>query len=301
LEWHTAWRQRTEELCFKGMDDAKHRSSKHCLSREIGAVTHGNEFWDYYFKNLFKISWPDFSEAFAVFYLNGRCPVDIRAQLRMTVDPKSRNQVSRAVWQRVVQGTMIWDFVANLTAEVQSQVMSRIYRAEPLERDKKARVVRASGVARQSSLPVPPEYPREPSSRSTLTAAAGSRTSVPGQLPSGKSLHHMIAILTETGSSDTVTPLDDRKQQPPARSQEKLLWDDYASNNFKEDRPWCCKPPEATCAEQEVEPLWEAAIRMVNSELVYTRRALVLRIVSGDLGQNKPFFGPAGSSAKRSE
>jgi len=282
VEWHTAWRRRTEELCSKRTDDAKHRSSKHGLPKRIGAVTHGTEFWDLYFKNLFKISWPDFAEAFAVYYFNGHCPVDIRAQLRTTVDPKSRNQVSRTVWQRVAQGTKIWDLVANLTAEVHSQMMSRIYRAEPLERDERACAVKAPSAARQSSLPVPPEYPGQPSS--TLTMAAGSRTAV-----QGKSLHLLIAVLTKTGSSDTVTPLD-RKQQPPTGSQEKLLWDDYASRNFKEDRPWCCKPPEATCAEQEGELLWEVAIRMVNSELVYTRQALVLRIASGDLGQNKPIL-----------
>lgn len=103
-------------------------------------------------------------------------------------------------------------------------------------------------------------------------------------------MHHLIAALTETGNSDTATPLDDRKLHAPEGSQEKLSWDDYASRNFKEDRPWCCKQPEAFCVEQEGEPLWEAAIRMVNSELMYTHKALVLKIVSGDLGHDKPLL-----------
>jgi pSer/pThr/pTyr-binding forkhead associated (FHA) protein len=272
FEWQTTWRQRTEALCSKKTDS---------VPKAICGVTHGTEFWDHYFKSLFKIAWPDFAEAFAVFYLNGRCPVDIRAQLRTMVDPKSRNQVSRAVWQRVAQGTMIWDLVGNLTAEVQSQMMSRIYRAEPLAREKRARAVETPSVGRQSSVPVPPENPRQPSSSSTSTMAVGSCTAVPG-----KSLHHLIAVLTETGSSDTVTPLDGSKQPPPAGSQEKLSWDDYASSNFKEDLPWCCKP----CAEQEGESMREAAIRMVNSEMAYTRQALVLRIVRGDLGHDKPLL-----------
>jgi len=274
---------------------------------------HGTKFWDSYFTHLFKISWPDFVEAFEHFYLLGRCPVDLVCQLRLRMDTTLGHQVSRSSWQQLLQDcSRIWDIVDMLLAEVLGDIAPRIYRPRPLgcpgrpapqpcDEELASTGLPGSAASAASATILgawpPPASPHQPQPPGSSAA------------PKPKPWFPFAHSTTEDGDMAIPTPNDLRLRQdspeqphPGGGSQQPTVaWDDFVARLCVQHRPWWDGlsdvarggpgAPAALSLQEGAageEPSRVAALRAVSSGVACTRRALVFRVVSGDLAQGKP-------------
>jgi len=242
----------------------------------------GVRFWDSSFCHLFKIAWPDFVEAFENFYV-GRCPNDLVRQLRARVDPKGSHQVTRNSWQQLLQGhSRINDIVSILLEEVLSSLPECIYREPPEEEevidvdvsewqvcersnDTQSGELRGLRVAFPSPQSTPQvTKPWVPFAQSTTDDDMSIPTQMDVRHPTGASLHG------------------------PRDSSARVAWDDFVTDLCASHKPWWMDPEDE--ASPESSALREAALRAVDSCISCTRRSLIFRVVSGDLGQNRPIL-----------
>jgi len=265
-------------------------------SRISVEANHGAKFWDSYFTHLSKISWPDFVEAFEHFYFLVRCPTDIVAQLRLQVDPSSSQQVSRAAWQACQgSGRSIWDIMDALLGEVLQDVAPRIYRLEPLRiagprQGLATKEAWAAGSAGESEVMDAVRH----LSLGSGAAAAGSALVEKKRMP-------WIPFAPGDDDDDMAipTPIDQRLQQGAdhgagaAGSQPTMMWNDFVAGLCARHRPWWGSMRDAdgegaSAAAFANEEARVAALRSVSSSLACTHKALIFRVVSGDLAQNRP-------------
>lgn len=286
-QWQVSWRERTEQLPEK---------------QRLADEHHGTKFWESYFTHLFKITWPDFVEAFEHFYLLGRIPVDVMNELRLqVVDPAvGGHQVSRSAWQNLVgRHSRSWDLVDTLLADVLGDVGARIYRPSTLRSLVRPRPRPAE--SEDAAL----EEPSDPSSSSTAPAAPAppaappppQASAVPATRPKPWFLHHSA---DNDGDMAIPTPHDLRIRQGTTGSpgsstattgeQQTMTWDAFVARLCAQSRPWWGAHEEASLEDTSEEPLRIAALRAVCSSVAYTRRALIFRVVSGDLSQSMPIL-----------
>lgn len=290
--------------------------------RESEEAQHGTKFWESYFTVLFKITWPDFVEAFEHFYLLGRFPADLTAQLRRRVDPSSTHLVSRVTWQRLLrERSRIADIVDLLLGEVLGEISTMVYRAVPLRQRRSLATSCASGggddmlvvsepsVASSGGAPGP--------SCGSATASAPPSSGCPNSGLSSRPLR-WYPFAADDADMAVPTPHDIRLHQPSsppeqtaAAHQQVTAWDTFVEQRCSEGRPpWEVAPEGAAgmpappllqvgrsgaCSSTQAprrddEPLRVRALRMVTSTSSYTNRALVFRVVSGDLGASQPLL-----------
>mmetsp|Transcript_21655 Transcript_21655/g.40168 ORF Transcript_21655/g.40168 Transcript_21655/m.40168 type:complete len:1046 (+) Transcript_21655:40-3177(+) len=305
-QWRAAWQERIQQVPEKlSFLDEAHQESR---------------FWDTYFTHVFKIAWPDFVEALESFYILGRCPVDIVRRLRLRVDPLKNHQVSRSTWREILENYgRIWEVIDALLEEVLQGIGEHIYRAEPL------RSLRRSPSEANASFEVRQESSGSASAgdlQTSATADPSSSTASPGSQPSmappireapsqwsRPKAWFPFAHSADDGEISIPTPHDlrlrqgtapDNSDNSAADKQQTVAWDDFVTRLCEiRDRPWWAAAPGKAANREEngdagqpltEEPLRVAALRAVASNVAHTHRALIFRVVSGDLQQNKPII-----------
>jgi len=315
-QWRVEWQERVA-----------HMLERHRLS---GENLHGHKFWESYFIHLFKISWPDFVEAFEHFYLGGgRCPVDLAGILRRQVDPRCIHQVSRQSWTGLLEKhSKIVDIIDMLVGEVLKDITSWIYRREPLKRaagnDEEAceqsQACESQAFSRDQTqrlcledsaggMRAPPlaRYPRGGAGSASPAGGNASPPSTPvvwtptnlptaaaaAPAPKPKPWFPFATAANDDGDMAIPTP-HDLQMSPGASSSHRptVPFQDYVAKLCSQSRPWWCPVGESpgSVSEEDKEPVRVAALRAVESSLAYTRNALVFRVVSGELEKDKPIL-----------
>lgn len=270
--WRRSWQKRVQE--------AHPQDRCWCEDPE-----HGSHFWDGCFTHLFKVTWRDFMDGFEHFYIHGRCPIDLSAQLRLRMDPSCKHQVARSGWLSLMsEQTSIWDTMDTLLDEVLADVGARIYRETPLS-------------------PNSPEL-----QTSEAGAAAPAYAPASGQMPCKLALSDMSSSLSGMSSMsdpDIPTPAD-YKTWHGQHSDNRMAWDDYTTQLQEQHRS--CWAPDgdvlkrpggktmdggaaaaaAKAAAASAEGLRVEALRSVKSGIACTRSALIFRVVRGDLANDRP-------------
>mmetsp|Transcript_95289 Transcript_95289/g.188858 ORF Transcript_95289/g.188858 Transcript_95289/m.188858 type:complete len:986 (+) Transcript_95289:82-3039(+) len=292
--WQTGWQERLQQL-----PERHHRFSEE----------HGTRFWDNYFTHLFKISWPDFVEAFEHFYLLGPCPTDLVCQLRSRVDTTLRHQVSRSTWHSLLQSSRkIFDIVEMLLAEILEDISPRIYRMHPLHQLNSSLNSPGCPVEKPNSEAAPADQ-HLAISGATPSGAAASESQVLGSVESEAS--HAPAApkptpwfpFTAADDADMAipTPNDPHRRlpgeqvsSPSDNRQPTTPWGEYVGRLCEQHHPWWDASGDDAMSTNgflyDKKSLHVAALQAVNSSIACTRRALIFRIVSGDLAQNKPIL-----------
>eukprot|EP00927_Polykrikos_kofoidii_P024509 TRINITY_DN22280_c0_g1_i1.p1 TRINITY_DN22280_c0_g1~~TRINITY_DN22280_c0_g1_i1.p1 ORF type:complete len:951 (-),score=145.51 TRINITY_DN22280_c0_g1_i1:96-2948(-) len=269
-QWRVAWGERTE------LPEHMNRFSE-------DVHVQGHKFWESYFTHLFRITWPDFAEAFEHYYLFGQFPIDVMQQLGLRVNPKGDHRVSRISWQRLLkENNTIGDLLDALVAAVLEDVGSMIYRPEPLK-----------SLVTQQSTPADED---------------GAATEAPNGIEKPKRWFPFSHVASEDGDMAIPTPHDLRMRQglsaelgstaSGTRRQPTMPWDVFTARLCTQSAPWWGRVgEEPVLAETESgEPTRLAAVRAVNGSIAYTCRALIFRVVSGDLAQNMPVLEPPNRS-----
>lgn len=238
----------------------------------------GVKFWDSSFCHLFKIAWPDFVEAFENFYLQGRCPNDLVRQLRLRVDPTCSQQVTRNSWQLLLEGhSRISDIVDILLEEVLNNLPGCIYR-EPLEEDEVIEVDVS-------------EWHPCASRRPSNAGSEPSRLGFPSPQPTPQATKPWVPFAHSAADDDMSIPTQTDVRHPTgaphgARDGSRMSWDDFVTDLCASHKPWWIDLEDEVSPEMSAQR--ESALRAVDSCISCTRRSLVFRVVSGDLGQNRP-------------
>lgn len=296
-------------------------------SRFVDEAGHGTKFWDSFFTHLFKIAWPDFLEAFEHYYILESCPVDIVNRLRNRVDPLLVHQVSKSRWMALLEErSRIWDLLDMLLEEILQDLAARIYLPEPLglhsgqvitSQPPKREGARAEHNQVEFSSPnsesgsnqafqTPP-----PSALSQALGDATSQYRSSAPSPPSSQPHAAAARpkpwfpfahnTTDDADMAIPTPHDLRVRQGGSsdmllQSQPHVSWDEYMARRCPQQLPWWYGVSEATSvslSESEKTQLWAAmasALRVVSGITACTNRALVFRVVSGNLAQNRPIL-----------
>jgi pSer/pThr/pTyr-binding forkhead associated (FHA) protein len=257
-----------------------------------------SEFWEGWFTGRFKVPWPDFLDAFQASYFDIACPSDMATKLHSLMDPAVRPNVGHASWQALVEKHgSINGIMQVLLDDVANDITSYIYREQPLQDsegvqldqpskavggnviqyDEGGSVIREDGRRRGSSHKRPTSNPYTKSSDGVMKGAASS-----------------AAACEDMSACET--PPDRLAATPssPSELPDKLTWQSYCNHlsKSKRYRPWWLMPgevlpPQETAA---LDNLRVNAVRMVQSSLVCTDRALALRIMTGDLALSKPIL-----------
>lgn len=69
-----------------------------------------------------------------------------------------------------------------------------------------------------------------------------------------------------------------------------MTWDEHLAELDAKDSAWWSGQSKMAMEHGDGEPLWEAALRVVSSNLAHTRKALVLRVLGGDLARSMPIL-----------
>lgn len=271
--WRIAWQERLKQLPER--------------QRAVEEAKHGSKFWDSNFTHLFKIAWPDFVEAFENFYLLGRCPVDVVKQIQIRVDPSCSQQVSRHSWQCLIQsGARIGDILDVLLEEVYKQMPSQIYRATPLGFPALGQpfpVQEHLILSGQDDCSLPdPSMPRTPDSPRSVKA----------KLPKPTPWFPFAHNAADDGDMMIPTPLDNRLhsgiQPSNSAASQVVAWDDFVDGLLAKHEPRWAALNGTEQTSKVFEQLRASALKSVNSNIACTNRAMVFRVVNGDLAQNKP-------------
>lgn len=261
-QWCTSWEARVEQQPL----------SEHVRQR-FSDGEHGQRCWERYFNHLFKVSWADFLEAFEDFYLLGSCPLDLRDQLRRRLDPHLAHHVPLAKWLHLVrEHGRIADIMQALLRDASVCVPRAIYRDEPLASIERPRPSPARS-------PTPSRLSEKRGSGASPTAVAEALRMQHG--PSSSNLAN------EEADSAALTPQDLKcRCEHAAERTRPLAWDEYEQRFCRRSGPWWKEA--GAELDEETDSLLAAALRAVQSSLAYTRKALVMRVVSGDLAAGRP-------------
>lgn len=286
-QWRSTWEARMSSI------PEQHR---HGLSPDTKACA--ALFWERYFNGLFKVSVPDFDEAFEDYFLLGRAPVDIAAQLHSRLDTTSMQIVTRDAWAALVQKyARVADLMDSLLDDVLKDISGTIYRKTPLEKRCRNRsFASATPTGRGVGLQIPTTALEGGSgnagstpSSSAFSASAGLKSHAPPshmlQPPPGVAMNESIDTPQEVrGGAFVETPLDHRLRTGLVEPGQLVEWDDYQHQLMSRCKPWWRSSQDQ---ESQVD-LRESALARVNSSFSYTRRGLLLRIVTGELAHKRP-------------
>eukprot|EP00434_Breviolum_minutum_P015590 symbB.v1.2.013733.t1/scaffold977.1/size148281/16 len=254
-------------------------------------------FWETCFSGLQRIPWHDFVDSVQEQFLKGFCPKDLLEPLRRRVAKKTHH-VTRQHWEVLLETYehSMTDLLDALLEEVLQDIPTRIYRAifqecdhgevagchegchegqrRASESTKRTRPARDLGGAHAPRLSMGLNSPLERSSAAD---------SCFGQDP-GNELERM------DGSH---TPEDPRLHMRPVETGQKIEWTTYVEELCKAEMRWWTDDGGPSPQEDK---LRLSAIRAVNSELSVTRKALVLRVASGELAKHRPILDFGGES-----
>lgn len=305
--WRAEWLKRVQRM---------HQLEPQQRCRLPEAQT-ADAFWDNNFFQLSKIVWPDFAEAFEAFYLLGRCPVDLSTQLRRRVDPKGEHRVERAAWHNSLQKQPQGQegaLVDALLADCLEDIRALIYRPEPLpleEWPQTATIDQAPQAtepgAADSSFSLsgaqsPPGGP-QPSAPKGKARGMPADKEVSGNgtpNPTARPFPGMPAgLMPPAEEGADLAPTAGRHMEPSVSGPD-VPWSYYQSQMCQSAKPWWDASGDGQrCARTGThEPLQAAALRAVCSNLGCTRRALILRVLSGDLARHQPVIQLPSSGAR---
>eukprot|EP00930_Biecheleria_cincta_P042068 TRINITY_DN28935_c0_g1_i1.p1 TRINITY_DN28935_c0_g1~~TRINITY_DN28935_c0_g1_i1.p1 ORF type:complete len:878 (+),score=139.20 TRINITY_DN28935_c0_g1_i1:95-2728(+) len=274
-------------------------------------------FWGTNFCNVFKVSWPDFAEGFCKTFCKGSsCPQDILERLRLRVATGCRHHVASIAWDNLVKSyDTVTALLESLTEEVLQDLDGNIY-VDSVNLPIGAPVLPSVNVAiAEAGVSAPgvqcTQVPK-PSNQQQVAAMANRYPDPPkhdGQQGSSSlvapvSPNSGIYAGSQMQAFDIPTPQDVHMRTGPLQPGRTIGWSSYIEQLCLQNRPWWAapdEPPEALLAETAIgqdgeEPLRVLAIRAVKGNMQATRRALVLRVRSGDLAHHKPVLVMPGDS-----
>mmetsp|Transcript_42704 Transcript_42704/g.117870 ORF Transcript_42704/g.117870 Transcript_42704/m.117870 type:complete len:909 (+) Transcript_42704:98-2824(+) len=289
-EWHEAWISSWEEKRSK-------------LESFVGVVDGANNIWEVCFANVQHISWPDFWEAFSESFMQGQCPIDIKNQLRSKVDPTSTFRVRRSVVADVLREySGVPGLVQSLVAEVQQDLGAHIYREEPLCNCELPLPTEQLALAAgrflkmafgEAQIAAPSASPVADSCGTDTPVGPAQGHQAPGvaSRPTAKATQRFTAVSDVHANAVTPQELAEGLRSRPNREVNTALpWDDYCARLWVQNRPFWANledTPTPTRMHEEA-TLRVAALRTVVSDVVNTNLAVVLRIATGSLGENRP-------------
>jgi pSer/pThr/pTyr-binding forkhead associated (FHA) protein len=296
-QWRAAWAERAQcspELhrqCAFGADDGKH----------------GEWFWVNYFQQRWSATWAGFLDRFESFYLRGRCPADVVEQLRAELDPNLTRVVRREDWHTLVKGhDNVASLIDSLLSKVLADIGGRIYRSQPLDAGLLVEeAARSTGAAAEaSSVVLPPEGPscrptdgrrllkRQP--RSSSRGEAGVRDSEGNAARLAKDGAMCSAVdgvheceqeeVEPFPQSQIVTPLDPRGISLSLGEDKHMTWSTFCREHSEKNPCWWNAGKRLGPHQRALQA---KALAAVSSSLAFTRRALVLREVSGSLADSR--------------
>ncbi|CAE8654236.1 unnamed protein product [Polarella glacialis] len=276
----------------------------------------GQQFWDAYFCNFYKITWPDFEEAFQQYFIHqSGLPQDIQERLRARTAIASRHHVARHVWDSLLETSgRPMALLEGLVKEVLLDLPATIYSNAPAS---KSRSKSFGGIAfgsefsslGKSSVPQVTDLPgstqRPPglawgpdseksSSAASLAAPGVLMVDLPTTVPVGAH---------RPRTSGTITAQDPRLRMGPIEPGPRMEWDRFVAHLCTNTRPWWVAhgEPLTDMLPGQQDPTQVQALRSVNSSIIATRKALILRVASGDLAHNCPVLDIPASAAVRRE
>lgn len=277
------------------------RRHKEALQKWLSAAkpsaeTVQGQFCELYFCNVFKISWPDFAEGFSEHFCKGRCPQDILERLRVRVAVTCKHQVASLAWENLISdySNNVACLLQRLTEEVLENLDGHIYvdhtnlptgaPARPVAR------VDIAGTRESETASASNDLPSQ--SEKLKTASVNGYPAATKEDDSQKAQ----ALGMEDGITTSVTPQDPRLRRGPLQHGGWMDWSTYAEQLCLQTRPWWVTPDtpasvllaETSNGQAGREPVRISAIRAVKGNVQPTRHALVLRVRSGDLAQDRP-------------
>mmetsp|Transcript_133897 Transcript_133897/g.317443 ORF Transcript_133897/g.317443 Transcript_133897/m.317443 type:complete len:766 (+) Transcript_133897:56-2353(+) len=227
----------------------------------IGRLDTGKPFWESYFSGLSKVTWHDLVDGLQEQFLSSNfCPQDLLEPLRARLTKDSAHHVSRHHWEALLQryGQSVSDVLDAVLEEVLDGISETIYAPEQQH-------------VEELSLPPRPRRTelRKPSTR----AAPGPRRAVgcDGE------------VVEMEGES--YTPEDPHRRMGPVEAGKRIDWESYVEELCRSEARWWTSEGVPTIQEGE---LRLAAAREVRSSLTFSRRALLLRVATGDLAHQRP-------------
>lgn len=228
-------------------------------------------FWDSCFSGLQRVPWHDLVDSLQEQFFKGFCPKDLLEPLRRRVATKSYHHVTRQHWEQLLEtyDHSITNILDVLLEEVLDEISSKIYRSVVQRED-----------CRQSSASA------STNGRSRTKRDSGSRTPrVPESPPKSAAESCFGQEMERMGVEGSHTPEDPRLHMRPVEAGRKIEWATYVEELCRTEMRWWTETEGAT---QKEEKLRLSALRAVNSDLVCTRKALVLRVASGELAKDRP-------------
>eukprot|EP00435_Cladocopium_sp_Y103_P057181 s473_g19.t1 len=229
-------------------------------------------FWDSCFSGLQRVPWHDLVDSLQEQFLKGFCPKDLLEPLRRRVAKKSYHHVTRQHWEQLLEtyDHSITDILDVLLEEVLDNISSKIYRSVVQKEDccQSSASTNCRRTKRDSgSRMTPPRLPQSPPRKSAAESCFGQETD-------------------RMGVEGSHTPEDPRLHMRPVEAGRKIEWAAYVEELCKAEMRWWTEMDEGST--QKEEKLRLAALRAVNSELICTRKALLLRVASGELAKDRP-------------
>lgn len=248
---------------------------------------HGlKQSWETCFSGLQKVPWHDFVDSLQEQFLKGFCPKDLLQPLRRRLI-KDGDHVTRQHWELLLDAysDSISDILDALLEEALEQLPWAVYRVGPSD----WRGISSSALSRGDAQPSSSRGARrsaksESSRRGPLCCARAARSKVQLGLSDGaaENSHGKGVKELEEGSH---TPEDPRVHLHPVEAGQKIHWDAYVDELCRAEMRWWTVDDSDRMEEDQ---LRLAALRAVNSELVITRKALLLRVASGEMAKNRP-------------
>jgi pSer/pThr/pTyr-binding forkhead associated (FHA) protein len=282
-----------------------------------------NEFWNAFFLNLSRISWPDFLEALQNFFFTSKLPKDISEYLRAQLATPCKHRVARFSWDTLLQkfGGLL-ELLESLLKDIVHDLPSAIYEPEfkglpssSLSNGGKSPSVDSpvsSQVDSAAHFPDQSKLQRPPSSASTSTWSMSDDKAAPLDVtrastvprnnlaPVGVGVHGDFVDMTPSQAlqGESVTPVDPRMRFGPVEPGQKLQWGEFVARLHAVNAPWWLPAGEQIDTSTQLEePIHVRAMQAIRGAVSPSTRALILRIVSGDLAHNRPILEiPASSS-----
>mmetsp|Transcript_30855 Transcript_30855/g.71272 ORF Transcript_30855/g.71272 Transcript_30855/m.71272 type:complete len:927 (+) Transcript_30855:67-2847(+) len=313
-EWHSALHAAMSQACETAVKGVEVHGGK---LKELKVELHRQQalqFWNHYFQNSACVAWWDFADVFQECFCGSSCPSDVLECLRRHVAKPCRNRVALHAWESFVDkhGPGAPELLSYLVDEVLQNLPSTVFRttapsastgASTDDREVLALFSRpASGTVPFAGRKVP-TLPRElPALQSVALGNDDAWSKVAPDVGGAYPPPGVLSLQTPHDPSRPMdleaaraaaareTPLDNRRTGP-VEPGEEISWEDFQSKLHMATRPWwqsASELVEQSSATSSEEPIQVQAMRAVNGTLAPTRKALVLRVSSGTLGDGRP-------------
>jgi len=251
----------------------------------------GQAFWEVYFSSQSKITWPDFIDALEDYYFPGKAPMDLQRQLHLLVKPTYGQQVWKHTWLSIAtQFGSVRSLVEDLIASVVQRIEHCVYRPAPLEFKEQQFIelpsaLKGTGNSESSNR-------AKPSDENALhrQVEKQQQQNLKKQQQQQQAAQHRKEeeAAKAPGSADCQTPVDALMQ--PILNQPSMTWDEFVALSYLRNRLCWTDSAEVPSLQSIVaeQSLRAAALSRVETTTALTNRALILRVVSGDVNM----FGP---------